>query len=228
MHGGTLPLRLRGLVAVALLVATAPGLAEQFTGRVVGVSDGDTVTVLRQTAQGPRPARIRLHGIDCPESRQAFGTRAKQFTSAAAFGKQATVDVKDTDRYGRLVAVVTVEGRNLNRELVKAGLAWWYRQYAPQDRDLAALEAEARAAHRGLWADPWPVPPWEFRHGPAPSSGTSATSQTPDQDRAAVYVTPRGRRYHRAGCRYLNVGQKALPPKDARAQGYTPCLVCKP
>ncbi len=108
--------------------------------------------------------RIRLHGIDCPEKRQAFGNRAKQFTSALVFGNTVTVQVMDRDRYGRTVAEVLLpDGRSLNRELVKAGFAWWYWRYAPDDATLAQLEREARGAQRGLWADPHAVPPWEWR-----------------------------------------------------------------
>ncbi len=108
--------------------------------------------------------RIRLHGIDCPEKRQAFGNRAKQFTSGRVFGKTVTVTVMDVDRYGRTVGeVILPDGKVLNHELVRAGLAWWYRKYAPDDGTLAQLEADARAAKRGLWADAEPVPPWEWR-----------------------------------------------------------------
>ncbi len=108
--------------------------------------------------------KIRLHGIDCPEKRQAFGNRAKQFTSKLVFGETVTVEVVDRDRYGRTVAdVLLPDGRSLNRELVRAGFAWWYRRYAPDDETLKQLEHEARAARRGLWADAEPVPPWEWR-----------------------------------------------------------------
>jgi micrococcal nuclease len=108
--------------------------------------------------------RIRLWGIDCPEAKQAFGTRAKQFTGDLAFGKMVTVQVRDVDRYKRTVAEIMLpDGRNLNRELVRVGLAWWYQRYARHEAVLADLEAEARAAHRGLWADKDPIPPWEFR-----------------------------------------------------------------
>src|SRR5438128_138901 len=110
--------------------------------------------------------KIRLHGIDCPEKGQPFGTKAKQFTSSLAFGKGVTVHVKDTDRYGRTVAdVILADGRSLNRELVRAGLAWWYRKYAPHDSTLEHLEKGARMAKHGLWADPDPIPPWEWRRG---------------------------------------------------------------
>src|SRR5207302_1746030 len=107
---------------------------------------------------------IRLCGIDCPEMKQAFGTRAKQFTAHLAFGETVTVEVHDIDRYGRQVAeIILQDGRNSNHEIVRAGFAWWYVQYARNDEELERLEAEARAAKRGLWADKNPMPPWEFR-----------------------------------------------------------------
>ena len=136
-----------------------------FTGKVVAVADGDTVSVLRD---GTTTVKIRLNGIDCPEKKQPFGTRAKQFTSDLAFGKTVTVIEKEKDRYGRTVGeVILPDGRSLNHELVRAGLAWWYRRYAPNDAELEALEAEARAGKRGLWVDTDtaapPVQPWAWR-----------------------------------------------------------------
>ena len=109
----------------------------------------------------------RLACIDCPERRQPFGKRAKQFTSLLAFGKQVRVHVIDWDRYGRAVGWVYVnddDGQEIcvNRELVRAGLAWVYRRYC-RPPELLKLEEEAREAGRGLWREPHPVPPWEFR-----------------------------------------------------------------
>ncbi|HMB05332.1 MAG TPA: thermonuclease family protein [Isosphaeraceae bacterium] len=107
---------------------------------------------------------MRLYGIDCPETGQDFGSRAKQFTSELAFGKVVKFVPRATDGYGRVVAdVVLPDGRVLNDELVKAGLAWWYRQHAQNIGTLRQLEAEAREAKRGLWSQPNPVPPWEWR-----------------------------------------------------------------
>ncbi len=144
---------------LCLLLLASHTLAADFTGRVVGVSDGDTITVLHNG----KGERIRLHGIDCPEKRQAFGNRAKQFTSNLVFAKTVTVQVMDRDRYGRTVGVVLLpDGRSLNHELVSAGLAWMYRRYT-NDQSLSDLEEEARVARRGLWADAEPVPPWEWR-----------------------------------------------------------------
>jgi endonuclease YncB( thermonuclease family) len=127
---------------------------------VIGISDGDTIRVLHDGVS----ERIRFWGIDCPELKQAFGTRAKQFTARVAFGETVTVQVRDCDRYGRQVAeIILPDGRNLNREIVRAGYAWWYVQYARNDAELEHLEMEARRAKRGLWADKDPVPPWDFR-----------------------------------------------------------------
>lgn len=147
------------LSAIIVLFLAVPGLADTFSGRVVAVTDGDTIKVMHQG----RAERVRLQEIDCPEKHQAFGKRAKQFTAALVMGKEVTVIAEKADRYGRTLGyVILPDGRNLNRELVKAGLAWWYRHYS-SDSSLGELEAEARAAKRGLWRDPQPVPPWEFR-----------------------------------------------------------------
>ena len=136
-----------------------------FSGKVVGVSDGDSIKVMRDG----KVAKIRLHGIDCPESSQAFGKKAKKFTSDYCFGKVVRIESRSTgtDRFGRLIGeVFTTEKVSLNRALVKAGLAWWYRKYAANDKVLETLEKEARTAKRGLWADKLPIAPWEFRKAP--------------------------------------------------------------
>lgn len=130
-----------------------------FKGRVVGVVDGDTLDVLVEK----RSVRVRLSGIDCPEKSQPFGMRAKQAAAALCFGSSVTVHPKDKDRYGRLVAeVILADGRNLNREMVRQGYAWWYRQYST-DAALEKLEREARSARRGLWVQADPQEPSQFR-----------------------------------------------------------------
>jgi endonuclease YncB( thermonuclease family) len=169
---------------VCILVLTT-GLArgDDFQAKVVGVADGDTIRVLRDREL----IKIRLHGIDCPEKGQALGNRARQFTSGLAFGKNVGIQVKDRDRYGRTVAVVVLpDGRSLNAELVRAGLAWHYRRYS-RNRELQRLEDEAREAKRGLWADPQPVPPWECRK--APRSAKPPTNRVPPQ---AIRMPPKG------------------------------------
>jgi micrococcal nuclease len=162
LHGGQRQRLFLVPGVVWFLLAAFPLLvdAEQFTGKVVGLSDGDTLSVLREG----KAVKVRLHGVDTPEKAQAFGTQARKLTGDLAFQQVVTVVIHDTDRYGRFVGEVLLpDGRSLNQELVKAGMAWWYRQYEPNDTILAQLEAEARAAKRGLWADVHPVPPWEWR-----------------------------------------------------------------
>jgi micrococcal nuclease len=123
------------------------------------VSDGDTITVLN----GTRTEKIRLFGIDCPESDQDFGTKAKKFTANMVFGKIVEVRPTGDVSYGRTVAWVTVDGQSLNKELVRNGLAWWYRRHAESETELKMLEAEARAQKIGLWSHPHQIPPWKFR-----------------------------------------------------------------
>jgi micrococcal nuclease len=179
------------VVVVVSWVALAP--AEEFTGKVVGVADGDTITVLRDRT----PIKVRLHGIDCPERGQDFGSQAKAFTAKLVFGQVVKVVPRNTDRYGRTVAEVLLgDGRILNHELVKAGLAWWYRKYAPDDRALAQLEAEARAANRGLWSQPKPTskpPP-----GPVIGNRRSRVDHQPSCPTAAAIVPGNRTPFHSA------------------------------
>ena len=146
-------------MAVGLLLLAGSTSAETFIGRVVGVTDGDTLTILR----GGGPATVRLRGIDAPERGQPYATRAQQYLAGLALGQVVTVESNERDRYGRLVAEVRLpDGRILSEALVRAGYAWWFRRYSTDSR-LAMLEAEARAARTGLWVERRPVPPWEWR-----------------------------------------------------------------
>ncbi len=139
--------------------------APPITGRVVGVADGDTITVLDADKV---QHKIRLSGIDAPEKKQPFGNRSKESLSDLAFDKTVDVETSKRDRYGRQIGKVLVNGRDVNLVQVERGMAWFYRQYqrdqSPNDRRLyEAAEDAARADKRGLWRDDAPVPPWEFR-----------------------------------------------------------------
>lgn len=154
------------IMAIAALVAAVfalpePTYAAMLVGKVVGISDGDTLTLLTPEKQ---QVKVRLAEIDTPERNQPYGTRSRQLLSDLAFNKQAEVDIQETDRYGRSVALVTVNGQDVNREMVNQGAAWVYRAYN-RDKSLLAVEAEARTAKRGLWALPEAerMPPWEWR-----------------------------------------------------------------
>jgi micrococcal nuclease len=136
-----------------------PSLCHTLTGKVISVADGDTITILDS---GKRQHKIRLYGIDCPESRQAFGKAAKKLTSRLTYKKTATVTEYDTDRYGRTVGVVQVGGVNVNEEIIRAGYAWQYRKYCKASfcDDWLKVEGKARNAKAGLWGDSEAVPPW--------------------------------------------------------------------
>lgn len=137
--------------------------AVSFRATVVGVSDGDTLTVLDATDQ---QHTIRLAEIDAPERGQPWGDRSRQALSTLVFGQRVSVQQTDTDRYGRVVARVFGDGQDVNRTMVKDGHAWAYRQYLTDDT-LLATEARARSERRGLWSmsDAQTVPPWDWRQG---------------------------------------------------------------
>lgn len=146
-------------LAFPLVLLAASVQAGDLQGRVVGVADGDTLTVL---VAGNEPHRIRLAEIDAPEKAQPFGQRSKQSLSALCFARQARVQVQDHDRYGRIVGRVICDGVDANAAQVERGMAWVYDRYAHDPR-LYRLQSAAQAAKRGLWADPKPIPPWEWR-----------------------------------------------------------------
>lgn len=150
------------LLIFLLLSFALPAQEADLSGKVVAISDGDALTVLCNKEK----IKVRLYGIDCPEMDQPFGTKARQFTSDLALGKVVTIHVKDIDSNDLTVGEVILPDRKvLNYELVNAGLAWHYVKDAPKEETLEALEKEARKAKRGLWADPNPIPPWEWRRG---------------------------------------------------------------
>lgn len=205
------------LIFLALGAAPAP----EFTAQVVGVSDGDTITVLRDDKT---QVKIRLHGIDAPELGQDFGSKAKFALSKLTWKHQVTVQPKGTDRYGRTIADVFLEdGASVTRELVAAGWAWHYVKYAPDDKDLARLEEEARTARRGLWSDPKPVPPWEWR--------AARRAPVPAESVGRVVANQRSKVYHRPNCpnaaKILEKNRLTFTSvKEAEAAGYRAARDC--
>jgi len=171
-------MRKRHLLAPLILLASLASHAETLTGMVVGVADGDTITVLDTNRE---QHKIRLAGIDAPEKAQPFGQRSKQSMSTLVFGKEVDVQWNKHDRYQRILGKVMVADPNcrtnrcpktLDAGLAQltVGLAWWYRKYAKGQSLEAAgryefAEQEARAKRAGLWTDADPVPPWDWRKG---------------------------------------------------------------
>lgn len=159
------------VTALALLLSLSAfgvaGAGSLVSGKVIGVLDGDTVEVLDPSKI---THRIRLTRIDAPEKAQPFGQRSKEHLSDLVFGKQVEVQASKSDKYGRTVGRVMVKGVDANLEQVKTGFAWHYKQYASEqsvsDRALySSAEEEARSTRVGLWHDPKPMPPWEWRQG---------------------------------------------------------------
>jgi len=156
---------MRILLVLAITLLATISRAELISGRVVRVADGDTITVLDAQM---RQHKIRLAGIDAPEKAQAFGRRSQESLAELVANRAVIVDTHKCDRYGRSVGKVLVEGRDINVEQIRRGLAWFYRQYerelSPQDQQsYARAEDEARSFRAGLWADKQLIPPWDFR-----------------------------------------------------------------
>lgn len=125
---------------------------------VTGISDGDTAKV----ELAGKSVRLRLARIDAPEHEQAWGNRSEQSLRELVYKKQVRIEWRDVDRNGRPIVTMTVGGMDVSTEQVRRGMAWVYRAYS-MDPELLRLEAIAREAKLGLWADPAPVPPWEWR-----------------------------------------------------------------
>ena len=172
--------RIRALICAALFFAGGwahsealrPGSGQEFSAKVIAVLDGDTVLIRRES----RLVKIRLAEIDAPEvghaemggqppnsqNAQTFGETSKQSLSGMVLGKQVKVISQAVDKYGRLVAHLSLNGLDVNAEQIRRGMAWEYSNYH-SNKALIALQDEAKKAPRGLWAQRNPTPPWEWR-----------------------------------------------------------------
>ncbi len=158
------PMRLLVALAALFLIAVARPLSAgkphyELAGKVVKIADGDTLTILDGSSE---QHRIRLAGIDAPEKGQPFGTKAREALAGKVFGQPVRIEVIDVDRYHREVGRIYLGERFVNMEMVRDGFAWRYPQY-DRPGEFTAAEADARATRRGLWVDPSPTPPWEWR-----------------------------------------------------------------
>lgn len=156
---------MKSLLLILLFSFTAITEAATLVGHVVGVTDGDTITILDATKT---QYKIRLAGIDAPEKKQAFGNISKKSLSDLVFDKVVSIQYNKEDRYGRIVGKVLIDGVDANLEQVKLGMAWWYKKYqneqSQQDR-LDYLHAQEYAENEriGLWVENAPIAPWDFR-----------------------------------------------------------------
>lgn len=215
------------LIAPIALLAPLSAHARTITGPVIGVADGDTITILDDRQQ----IRIRLGEIDAPESGQSFGDRSKQSLAEMCRRTTATVLVTDTDRYGRTIGRVMCDGIDVNAEQVRRGMAWVYDQYVI-DRDLYRLQDEAKAARRGLWSDKSPTAPWDWRRQQRVGEVRSAAPEAQAAASGEVRGNQRSMIYHVPGCEHYN----AISPRnvvvfrteaEARAAGYRKAGNCR-
>ena len=140
------------------LLAFNADVIETYQAKVIAISDGDTLKVLKNNKQ----VTIRLEAIDAPESKQAFGTKSKNALADLVYGKVVTVKRTGEDKYGRTLAFLMVGNESVNTKMIQNGMAWHFKKYN-QDIELANFEEEARKTRTGLWIDPNPVSPWDFR-----------------------------------------------------------------
>ena len=216
---------------IIILIFIGSLSAEIIQGKVIAVKDGDTIEILFKG----KPERIRLYAVDCPEKNQDFGSKARQFTSELVFNKTVKADVINKDMYGRSVAEVFLpDGRSLNRELIKNGFAWHYKEYS-KDESLTQLENEAREQNKGLWTDKNAQAPWEFRKEQKNGKMNKPSVNKPGLTlKSGSYVaSKKSKKFHRSSCKWV----KKIPKQnriyfnkniDAKNEGYEPCADCKP
>ncbi len=216
-------------------------IPEKFTGKTVGVLDGDTIRVANAQIS---VVTVRLEGIDAPELAQEFGQEAKAYLHSLLFNKEVIVQWKERDKYQRLLGYVYYDGVLMNRSLVENGLAWQFTKYNSSPA-LKSIEQLARDQQIGLWKNPKPIPPWDWRDGvrppkeppPSPTIEPAYSYQMPEKSASepvpsttrsdpTVYLTKTGTHYHSVGCRHLS--KSAIPIPLSRAGGYTPCQHCNP
>jgi len=218
------------LPVLCLFLTSTPVTAQNLWGKVVSIADGDTVTILDSDK---RQHKIRLYGIDTPEKGQAFGKAAKKYTSRLVARKNVQVISYDTDRYGRTVGVVLVDGKNVNQNLIGAGLAWQYRKYCKASfcDDWLQLEKKAKTSKVGLWTEANPVQPWEWRKVARNSSYSKSVNGIYAPTAGNYHGNIKSHVFHSPRCRHYNCKNctKVFNSREnAVTAGYRPCGQCKP
>jgi endonuclease YncB( thermonuclease family) len=165
---------MKNIALVLVLIMPLSAFTSEFSGKVVGITDGDTLEVLTTEKQ---IVKIRLVEIDAPEKKQAFGQQSKQSLSDICFKKTVIVDDKGLDKYHRTLGRLRCDGIDANAEQVKRGMAWAYRKYLT-DPSIAQFERVAKTDKQGLWLDDDPMPPSDFRHGSKTAKKTAEKAES--------------------------------------------------
>jgi endonuclease YncB( thermonuclease family) len=195
--------------------------------------DGDTAKIVRSDTG--KQIKVRFAGIDTPEKKQAYGQAAKKYVKGLIAGKTVRVEPVTIDRYGRTVGYIWLNGKEINLKIVAAGYAWMYRQYSPKPKSRAAkyhnAEASAKVRKAGLWKDPNPMPPWEWRRAKRNSRKKSIAKSSSDVVVGKYHGNVESRIFHKPGCRYYDC-KHCTEGFSSRAKairaGYKPCGMCKP
>ena len=214
------------LKIIVLLFVLIPVSAFAWSGKVVGVMDGDTAKIVR--ADTGEQVKVRFAGVDSPEKKQDYGQAAKRYVNDLIIGKKVRVEAVTTDRYGRTVGYIWLNGKEINLKIVIAGYAWVYRHYAPKPKSRAVryLDAERKAkAHKaGLWQDPNPTPPWQWRKAKRKKGPSKAIT-------GKYHGNTSSKVFHRPGCKHYDC-KRCTEGFSSRGMairaGYRPCGVCRP
>jgi endonuclease YncB( thermonuclease family) len=203
------------LFFAGLVCAAPPKITEEFSGKVISVTDGDTIKVLVDK----ETVTVRLEGIDAPESGQSYGKKAKEALAELVAGKTVTVKATGKDRYSRTLGIVIVENVDANAKLVEDGWAWHFKKYNDEER-LAVLEDAARNAKRGLWADEMPLAPWDFR---AKRNAPQATPREAADTKMSFWLNTSSGVRHNQRCEHF---QKTKRGRLCGADEGKPCGIC--
>jgi micrococcal nuclease len=209
------------MLLLGTVFLVTPAAAQTVSGKVVGVSDGDSLTLL---VQGNRQIKVRLEGIDAPETGQEFSRNSKEGLSRLVFGREISLRVTGKDRYERTLGVVFVGGVNANLALVRQGLAWHYKKYS-DDQELAQAEIDARASRSGLWAGFEPMPPWEYRALKKRPQGiigsATAGSDSSGATATAFWLNTSSNARHNSSCRWFGETKRGryCGPEEGKACG---------
>jgi len=194
---------MKPIIILFLISLTLSAKESTLTGKVVGVTDGDTITLLDGSNT---QYKIRLYGIDTPEKNQAFGMKAKQALSTKVFAKSVKVIVTTKDRYGRYIGKIYLDNDYINLKMVQEGWAWHYKQYS-KDKDLSDAEIKAKAGKLGLWKDSKPVPPWDWRR-----SGSKIVKKTFTTEGTGEYwLNTSSNSRHNSKCRWFKKTKAGRP-----------------
>ena len=210
---------------MSLVLLLSPcAISQTYSGKVVSVADGDTITILTKDKQ---QVKISLYGIDTPEKGQEFGNRAKRFTTSLVADEYVLVEQITTDRYGRIVALVFLNDLNVNKEIVRSGFAWVYRKYCSEliCKEFYDEEENARFARLGLWHDAKPQPPWEWRY----KDRSKVMDSVPDIAAGHFHGNIKSHVFHAPGCQNYDCKNcvKTFGTEDEAIEaGYRPHKQC--